>query len=92
LFNPRKGGADVLGRRWQFGNAQGDGDKPEERMTKQTKSQKTKTKLPCQWVQEEGFEVKPATPGPAKNPQVLTDTAFLRTSAPRPHPTQSPGS
>ena len=92
MFNPRKASADVLGRRWQFGNAQGDGHQPEERMTKRTKSQLIKAKLPCQWVEEEGFEVKPATTGPANNPQVLTDTAFLLKPNPPPRPTQFPTS
>jgi hypothetical protein len=92
LFNPRKASADVLGRRWQFGNAQGDGRQPEERMPKQTKSQKIKAKLPCQWVEEEGFEVRPATPVPAKNPQVITDTSLLLKSNPPPRSTQFPTS
>ena len=70
-------------------NAQGDGAQPEERMTKRTKSQTIKAKLPCQWVEEEGFEVKPATLGPVKNPQLLIDTAFLPKSNPPPRPTQS---
>jgi len=61
-------------------------------MTEQTKSQKIKAKLPCQWVEEEGFEVRPATAVAAKNPQVLTDTALLLKFKPPPRPTQFPGS
>ena len=81
-----------LADRWQFGNAQGNGGQPEERMSKQTKSQKIKAKLPCQWVEEEGFEVRPATPVPAKNPQLLTDTSFLLKSNPPPRSTPFPPS
>ena len=64
---------------------------PDERMTEQTKSRKTKTKLPCQWVEDEGFEVTPA-PGPSNDPQALTDTALLLVSNPRPRPSQFPNS
>ena len=60
-------------------------------MTEQTNSRKIKAKLPCQWVEEEGFEVKPV-PGPANNPQVHTDTAFLLKPNPLPRPTQFPTS
>jgi hypothetical protein len=66
-------------------------DQPDERMTKQTKSRKTTTKLPCQWVEDEGFEVTPA-PEPANDPQVLADTAFLLKSSPQPRPPQLPNS
>jgi hypothetical protein len=62
---------------------------PDERMTEQTKSRKTKTKLPCQWLEDEGFEVTPAQ-GPANNPQALPDTAFLLKPNPLPRPTQFP--
>lgn len=64
---------------------------PDERMTKRTKSRKTKTKLPCQWAEEEGFEVTPMQ-GPANDPKVLPDTAFLLKSSPFPRPTQFPTS
>jgi len=60
-------------------------------MTEQTKSRKTKTKLPCQWVEDEGFEVTPAQ-GPAKDPQALPDTAFLLKSNPPQRPPQFPTS
>jgi hypothetical protein len=60
-------------------------------MTEPTKSRKTRTKLPCQWVEEEGFEVMPA-PEPANDPQALTDSAFLLKSKPLPRPPQLPTS
>ena len=64
---------------------------PDERMTERTKSRKTKTKLPCQWVEEEGFEVMPAQE-PAKDPQALPDAAFLLRPNPLPRPPQFPTS
>ena len=64
---------------------------PDERMTEHTKSRKTKTKLPCHWVEEEGFEVMPA-PEPANDLATLTDTAFLLKSSPPPRPPQFPTS
>lgn len=66
-------------------------DQPYERMTEQTKSRKTTTKLPCQWLEDEGFEVTPA-PGPMNDPQALPDTAFLLKSKPVPRPPQFPTS
>ena len=62
-----------------------------ERMTKQTKSRKTKANLPCQWVDEEGFEVTPV-PGPTNDPKALPDTAFLLKPNPLPRPPQFPNS
>jgi hypothetical protein len=64
---------------------------PEERMTKKTKSRKTKAELPCQWVEDEGFEVTPAQ-RPANAPQAMTDTSFLLKCSPLPHPPQLPNS
>jgi hypothetical protein len=60
-------------------------------MTEPTKSRKTKTKLPCHWVEDEGFEVTPA-PESSNDPQALTDTALLLASNPRPRPPQFPNS
>lgn len=60
-------------------------------MIEQTKSRKTKTKLPCQWVEEEGFEVMP-TPEPANDPQARAGTALLLKSSPLPRPPQFPTS
>ena len=55
-------------------------------MTEHRKKRNQQTKLPCQWVEEEGFEVKPA-PNPATEPPALSDTAFLLKSNPlRPPP------
>jgi len=64
---------------------------PDERMTEHTKSRKTKTKLPCHWVEEEGFEVMPA-PEPVNDLAILTDAAFLLKSSPLPRPPQFPTS
>jgi hypothetical protein len=64
---------------------------PNERMTEPTKSRKTKARLPCQWVDEAGFEVTPS-PGPANDPQTLPDTAFLLKPTPLPRPPQFPNS
>jgi len=74
--------------KWQGGR---NAHRHNERMTRQTKSRKTKAKLPCQWVEDEGFEVAPAQ-GPAKEPQALPDTAFLLKSRPLPRPPQLPNS
>jgi hypothetical protein len=60
-------------------------------MTEQTKAQQLKAKLPCQWVEEQGFEVQPK-PDLAKDPKPLTDTAFLLKSSQPPRPTRLPGS
>jgi hypothetical protein len=60
-------------------------------MTEQTKSRKTTIKLPCQWVEEESFEVTP-TPAPAHDPKALPDTAFLLKSSSPPRPPQFPTS
>ena len=68
-----------------------DPHQPDERMTKQTKSRKTKAKLPCQWVDEEGFEVT-AAPGPTNDPKDLPGTAFLFKPNPLPRQPQLPNS
>jgi len=60
-------------------------------MTEQTKASKTKTMLPCQWVEEDGFEVILAQRS-ANDQQAPIDTAFLLKSRSLPRPTQSPNS
>jgi hypothetical protein len=47
-----------------------------EQMTEQQPSQKRRLKLPCQWVEADGFEVSLASRR-ANVPQALTDTALL---------------
>jgi len=64
---------------------------PEERMSEQSKSRKIKARLPCQWVDEEGFEVTPA-PGPTNDLKALPDTAFLLKPNPPPRLPQFPTS
>ena len=64
---------------------------PDERMTERTKSRKTKAKLPCHWVEDEGFEVTPAQ-GPESDPPALTDTAFQLKPNPLSRPPQFPTS
>ena len=60
-----------------------------ERMTEHTKAQQDKIKLPCQWVEEEGFDVDPVSQ-PATDRQTLSDTAFLLKSKPVQPPLHSP--
>jgi hypothetical protein len=47
-----------------------------EQMTEQQPSQKRRLKLPCQWVEADGFEV-PLASRRANVPQALADTALL---------------
>jgi hypothetical protein len=60
-------------------------------MIERKKSHKATTKLPCQWLEDEAFEVTPA-PAPANEPQAMPDTAFLLKSSPQPRPPQFPNS
>jgi hypothetical protein len=64
---------------------------PMNAMSEQTKASKTRVVLPCQWVEEDSFEVTPS-PGPVNDPQALPDTAFLLNASQPPRPTQSPNS
>jgi hypothetical protein len=45
-------------------------------MTEHTKKRNEKMKLPCNWVDEEGFTVTP-TQRPIVRPEGMSDTAFL---------------
>jgi hypothetical protein len=62
----------------------------DERMTEQKPSQNRKTRLPCLWAEEEGFEIVPK-PVPAKErPSLGPDTAFLLKPDSSPRPGQFP--
>jgi hypothetical protein len=65
--------------------------KPTNAMPEQKKTSKTKTVLPCQWLEEDGFEIKPAQESANKLP-VIPDTAFLLKHGQPPRPPRSPNS
>lgn len=81
----------MLRLRFAEANRNCGGINTDERMTEHTESRNNKTKLPCHWVEDEGFDVAP-TPSPANDPQALADTAFLLKSEALPRPIQSPNS
>lgn len=58
-------------------------------MTKHTKKRGDKTKLPCHWVDDEGFSVTPI-PSPVIKPQGMSDTAFLLKAKQSASPTRFP--
>jgi len=58
-------------------------------MSEPDKKQIDKTKLPCQWVEEEGFDLTLAAQSPL-DPPALSDTAFLLKNRPLPQPPQFP--
>jgi hypothetical protein len=58
-------------------------------MTEHTKKRTDQTKLPCRWVDEEGFSVTPVA-GPALDPKGMSDTAFLLKSQLPPRPNRFP--
>ena len=58
-------------------------------MTERTKNLSQKTKLPCHWVDEEGFTVSPIQQ-PSAEPRGGTDTAFVLKPKQSPRPTRFP--
>jgi len=46
-------------------------------MTDPTKRKHKKRALPCEWVEQETFEIPPGHPGAKETRKDLSDTAFL---------------
>src|SRR5262245_9691007 len=58
---------------------------------KKRKKKKGLPGLPCQWVEEQGFDVVPTSP-PTKGPDAPSDTAFLLKAKAASRPARMPGS